>query len=431
MSINSLALINKSKSVNLSNNLFKKQIAKFGVWVHPQDSDIRYSLDEEWAKDVINNFRNKVAGRIPVPLTHTNDPQANAGELVDLSLSDDGSGLDGVLEIRRTDIANDIRDELIMDVSIAFEFNYKDEAGKNHGPTITHVALVNNPYLVGMKPFETLAEMSRIFTNQFKFNAIMLSNDNRLIEKGENIMAELSTIKLKNEKDTQIEITYSADDKEQTITVEAGAEFEVPADQEENVKAQMSNDEDKEEDNGNNDDTSEADEEGNEDSENESEEKESESEDKEEETEEETEDEVEDKSDIVSENARLKKELAQAKADKQYETLLKQGKIVPAQKEAFMALSTAEQSTTEIQLSKDKTIKFSSLISTLLEAGPAKVQFSEDGKDNDNNNKDNDPVANLDDGQKAALDRMGISHEDFAKYGNGVTTSAGDLTNKE
>jgi hypothetical protein len=342
--------------------VFRKQIAKFGKWVNPLFPIEFMELDEAWAKDIKKNFDAKVIDHVPVPLDHTDMTEANTGELIKLEIVP-GDGLYGYLDIRRPQTVEDINNGLIFDVSISFDWDYVDTAeGKKHGPTLLHVALVNNPYLKGMPSFEE-AQVGSYSEQWGKLQtALSLPKSDSVIMLSESKVKELQameTATVKNDKEYAVEITVKNEDGEEVKkTLAAGEETEVPKEQAEAVlesnyrqqltltpkmmarvtmtvmmrmvtkaKAVTSND---------------------------------------------------DKSNL-SETERkeledLRKKQALSEVESMYNTLLSNNKIVPAQKEKFMAL--AELHTTTVQLS-GKPVSLSRLVTGILEAGANVSKFSE------------------------------------------------------
>ena len=402
------------KIVNLSDNLFKKEVAKLGKYVDPFMPDQKMNLNREWAEQLVANFDSKIVHEIiPVPVTHTNDPEKNAGEVVALSI--EGNKLMAVLNIRREEIAEDIRNGLIFDVSISFDFDYIDtKKGERHGPALLHVALVNNPFIKKMSKFKELSEaINSVFEKEFSFNAIMLSEDNSNVES-----KELTMTTVKNEHNFDVELTYTEEGGSSvTVGLAAGTEIEVPETAVEDVKRQLSEAEapqDEEEKSEDSEESSEESSEGSEESKEDSEE-DSEEESSEEDSEEESKEDKPELSDSDKKDAKiaeLERKLAFGDAEKQFSELLKEGKVVPAQKEQIIALLS--QKSTEVSLSSDSQLSLSEAVYNLLKAGKKQVDFEEKGTETD----DDSSVSQLSEAQKAYLSKVGASVEDFEKYGN-------------
>lgn len=361
--------INRDTKVELADNeggkykRFKKQICQFGEYVDPNNTSKRMVLDKLFGKRLKENFDNGKYGVVAVPLGHPRNSSElaawNRGEMVNMELTDDG--INAVIEIRDDETAKSIENRNIPDVSMGFEDNYLDKkTGKFVGPLLKHVGLVVDPYIKGMRRFVPLAD---------EVPAVLFS-DSQDYEKEDKTM----TVKIKNDREFDVEVTYAVDSENKTETVAAGAEIEVPEDQAEAVKQQIA-DAEAPKDN---------------DKENELSEREKA---------------LADREAVLAE-----KEVAAAKRDAEakFNKLLSDGKVVPAQKDAFMALS--EASSTEIHLSDDETKTVDTLLSEFIEASPKLNLTDEKGTDGEGNGG-GDEVQLSEDEQ--SLTDLGLSEEDL------------------
>ena len=352
--------------------VFRKQIAKFGKWVNPLFPIEFMELDKEWAKSIVDNFNAGVIDRVPVPLDHTDQTEANTGEVIKLEIQDDG--IYGYLDIRRPNVVEDIVNGLIFDVSISFDWDYIDtENGDHHGPTLLHVALVNNPYLKGMPAFEEATQGS--FSKHFSklTTALALPNTGSVIMLSESKVKELSNMEeatVKNDKAYAVEITVKVDDDDVTKTLAPGEETTVPKDQAEAVLSQIEEAVDPEADK---DADADKDQDADKDADKDSDKDKDADADK---------DEDEDESE---QDKKDREELSELRAEKAFNALLSEGYITPAQKDKFMELSKAE-SKQAVNLSRDgKTVSLSlsEAMAELLKAGPKVAKFSENGSSKD------------------------------------------------
>ena len=361
--------INRDTKVELADNAggkykrFKKQICQFGEYVDPNNTSKRMVLDKLFGKRLKENFDGGKYGVVAVPLGHPRNSSElaawNRGEMVNMELTDDG--INAVIEIRDDETAKSIENRNIPDVSMGFEDNYLDKkTGKFVGPLLKHVGLVVDPYIKGMRRFVPLAD---------EVPAVLFS-DSQDYEKEDKTM----TVKIKNDREFDVEVTYAVDGENKTETVAAGAEIEVPEDQAEAVKQQIA-DAEAPKDN---------------DKENELSEREKA---------------LADREAVLAE-----KEAAAAKRDTEakFSKLLSDGKVVPAQKDAFMALS--EASSTEIHLSDDETKTVDTLLSEFIEASPKLNLTDEKGTDGEGNGG-GDEVQLSEDEQ--SLTDLGLSEEDL------------------
>lgn len=322
---------------------FWKMIAKYGDYVDPRGGDEPMRINKEKAEKFVENFKSGVRGYIPTPLGHPKTDaelaEKNKGELMDVDAREDG--LYGLLEIRDNSTAEAIEDKRIPDVSIAFDDDYQDKrTGKWVGATLRHVGLVVNPYLKGMAQFEpALSDASGA--------AVLFSDSVEANGDINNEKEEVTMGTVKNERDFPVEVTYTENDEEKKVTVEAGAEVEVPEDQVEAVTKQIA-------------DAVKPDEGGEEDEELSDEQKKEKA--------------LADREAAIAAKERA---LSEKEAEAKFATLLSEGKVVPAQKELYIALSSQSDTTVELSDGVEKSV--SVLLSEFLEKIPQGFKLTEEG----------------------------------------------------
>lgn len=366
--------ITENGSVELAENTetkfkrFWKQIAGYGEFVDPRGkSDKKMVLDKSWGERIVDNFKNGPIKRVPVPTGHpvtsAELAERTKGWLMDAEAREDG--LWGLIEARDAKTAQKIEDGLIVDTSVAFDEVYTDKkTGKIFRDVLKHVGLVNDPYIKGMEEFPAALSDGNLATILFSDGG----NNNNEEEKNMSVV--------KNDRDFTVEVKYQLEDTETTATIEAGAELEVPEDQVEAVTKQIA-----------------------------------EAVAPEEEEEEELSEEEKKAKELADREAAVaakEKELSDQKAEADYERLLSEGKIVPAQKDAFIALSAQGSATVELSDGESKTV--SVLLSELFEAAP-KLNLGEEGAEGDDKKAEDD--VELSDEEKATAKKLGISEDDM------------------
>ena len=183
---------------------------------------------------------------------------------------------------------------------------------------------------------------------------------------------------VKNDREFEVKVTYLEGEETKEAVIAAGAELEVPEDQAEAVTkliAEAVAPEEEEED-------------------------------------EELSDEQKKAKELADREAAVAKreaELSEQTAEADYERLLSEGKIVPAQKDAFIALSAQGSATIELSDGESKTV--SVLLSELFEAAPKLNLDDEQGKGGDDKKTEDD--VELSDEEKATAKKLGISEEDM------------------
>jgi len=136
--------------------IWKKQILKFGHWIHPEDKNIEFEITPEVAKQVVENFKKGVPEEAPVVLTHTDNPLAKVGAIKEFEVTEDG--LSVLMSVEDKEVNGNIEsNEKAPGVSVWLDLNYTDKkSGKDVGAVVKHVALVNHPYIEGMEGFQAV-----------------------------------------------------------------------------------------------------------------------------------------------------------------------------------------------------------------------------------------------------------------------------------
>ncbi len=357
---------------------FSKMLAGFGEFVDPRGGKKPMILDAKWAQGIVDNFANGPIKRVPMVMGH---PQTSAelaektrGWLKSLEVRKDG--LYGIFDIRKNDTAEDIENGILEQTSVAFDDNYQDKrTGKWYQNVLKHVGLVNDPYIRGMDAMEPV-EMSGGAAAAVLFSDGPNNNNNQ--------EEEVSMGKVKNERDFEVEVSYTDGEEQKTVKVAAGAEVEVPEDQVEAVTKQFA-DATAPESNENN-------EEGEELSEIEKA-----------------------KQELADKQAELDKqaaELAEQRAEQNYERLLSEGKIVPAQKDAYIALSSKGSASVELADGESKTV--SVLLAELMEAAPKGKHLSEEGEEGGEGGEEEE--VELSEEEKSLANDFGNTPEEIAEF---------------
>ncbi len=348
---------------------FKKQLLKKGKWYHSGADNGILEINENTLKKIVKNFKDKVVDHVTVPLTHTNDPSMNTGEVVELELTNDG--LDAICEIKEESIVEKIKKGLIKSISASFDPNYFDKKeGKYLGPALLHAALVHEPYIKGMRDFIALSDefKDRQIIDFEDINSIVVGKLDEMSAKINSLSETIEELKnngvnknMNEEKkeettETVVEPTSTEEKKEETnseVTMDGGqiasATIKV-----EDVKKEESV-ENKDE----NQPTTE------------------------------TEPAKTEEANVADTTAEQEKvELADAEVV--FNKFLKDGKILPVQKESFIKLYTSKKS---IQLSDDNTVDVKDMLKKLLELQPRLINFSEEGTSSETPIPGTTPVA--------------------------------------
>lgn len=407
-----------AKKVGTSGRLFKKQILPLGDWVDPLYPGEKMTFTREYFEQMAENFKKAVAGRISVPDYHANETtpegsRANTGEVVDLTVEDDG--LYAYLDIRNQEAAEGIDRDTIWDVSAKFTDNYQDtKHGIWHGPALLHVALVNNPYIKKMNPFTALADALHT-----KHGAAVRA----LSEAPETLKEE--TMKVTNTKDFPVEVKYTVDEKEVVVTLAPGEEHEVPTEEvATDVNAQIEAaeapaSEETEEEKTAREAQEAADAKAAEDAEAA---RKAEEDAKKGDTQE--------LSDTARELAETKHKLAMRDINDSYKELLSQGKLVPAMETSYKQLSEAIAGQSR-ELSDGNTVSLSEALTSFIAAMPKIVALDDERGKTDEETHEKAPWEKLSDAQREKLQASGITADSYNATGGKNGFSVADLNKKE
>lgn len=219
--------------------VFRKQILRMNQsFVHPADHSKRIKIDSAFAQKLVDNFKAGVCDIVQFPLVndknqHVENPDANLGQVVDLSYDDTGVYAD--IDVRKNP---ESIGTTVLGASAMMSLDYTDTiTGARKGPTLLHVAATNRPYLTNLAPYEAVA------LSNYDEEYVMLSPDNTDSDssetESENPMSlEELLAKLKEDFDIDVAALQaaakvdeeSADETPESKTDEAKAE-EAPADE--------------------------------------------------------------------------------------------------------------------------------------------------------------------------------------------------------
>lgn len=207
--------LNSSTDIDLAEDgTFRKQILKYGKWYHWSAQNGELQITKELVSTIVNNFKQKIIENVSVPLTHTDDPSKNTGKVVELIQTE--KGLDAIIEVKDKSIVQKIKDDLIKCISASIDPNYRVKtSNKFVGATLLHAALVQEPYIKGMRGFVPLSDD---FAGRpiFQFEDTELSVQQELT----NIKQQLIKLSMENENDNSTDDTKKEDDVENTDTAD-------------------------------------------------------------------------------------------------------------------------------------------------------------------------------------------------------------------
>lgn len=151
---------------------FKKHILSTGPLNYNTVAGGTLYIDDEYMDKIVENFKSGVCPIVQVPIVddsnkHSEDPTRNIGRVVDLSY--DGGKLYAIFDAEKH--AEDIGKTLIG-ASAMISTDYLDTRNKSRvGPTLLHMAITNRPHIVDLGEFEEIIAASGDSTDE----AVMLT----------------------------------------------------------------------------------------------------------------------------------------------------------------------------------------------------------------------------------------------------------------
>jgi hypothetical protein len=153
--------------------LFRKHILSEGT-LHYKGKKIE--VDSNFLNTLVKNFNDKKCDIVQVPIVgdnnnHTEDPERNIGEVVDLSI--ENGKLYSYIDARKETAAEELG-KTLLGASAMLATNYEDtSSGELVGPTLLHVAVTNRPHVLNLDDFEEVIAASSQSTDE----VILLSEE--------------------------------------------------------------------------------------------------------------------------------------------------------------------------------------------------------------------------------------------------------------
>lgn len=146
-----------AEPTSVSGSVFRKQILRYGEWLHPKAPGGKIKIDRELVEKIIANFRAKVLDHVPVPITHDDkDAVSSIGEIIDLEA--DEQGLWGIHHITDKDAVSKIDKKTWRGSSATLNLDWLDrESGERIGPVLMNNVITNLPVITKLAPFEAVA----------------------------------------------------------------------------------------------------------------------------------------------------------------------------------------------------------------------------------------------------------------------------------
>lgn len=171
--------------------LFRKHLLNLGNLRHPTTGKT-ITVDEKFVTKLQENFKNGVCDIVQVPLAndrneHTEDPERNIGEVVDIQLRD--SKVYAVIDVRDDKHADKLG-KTYLGASAMMHLDYTDtKTGERVGPTLLHSCVTNRPYVTGLDNYE---EILAATSDRSEDAAVLLTENTVVIDKPETEETEMA-----------------------------------------------------------------------------------------------------------------------------------------------------------------------------------------------------------------------------------------------
>lgn len=155
--------------------LFRKHILNLGELRHPTTGK-KIAIDDKFAKQLQDNFKAGYCDIVQVPLAdadnkHSEAPERNIGEVVDIEVKD--KKVYAVLDVRDDSHADKLG-KTYLGASAMMHLDYTDtKTGKKVGPTLLHSCVTNRPYVTGLENYEEIVAA----TDKSERAAVLLTTD--------------------------------------------------------------------------------------------------------------------------------------------------------------------------------------------------------------------------------------------------------------
>ncbi len=160
--------------------LFKKHLLNLGNLRHPATGKI-IKVDDEFVTKLKTNFNNKVCDIVQVPLAndkneHTEDPERNIGEVVDIQV--ENKKLYAFIDVRDDKHAEKMG-KTYLGASAMMHLDYTDtNTGKKVGPTLLHACVTNRPYVTGLEDYQEIVAATSDTSN----GAVLLTTETETVD---------------------------------------------------------------------------------------------------------------------------------------------------------------------------------------------------------------------------------------------------------
>lgn len=142
-----------------SGRLFRKHILNKGKLHHPGMAGVEIDVDDKFVATLTKNFQDGVCDIVQVPVAndkneHTEDPTRNIGEVI--GIEEKAGKVYALIDVR-DDASAEKLGKTMLGASAMMHLNYTNtKTGKKVGPTLLHTCVTNRPYVTGLEDYEEI-----------------------------------------------------------------------------------------------------------------------------------------------------------------------------------------------------------------------------------------------------------------------------------
>src|SRR6478735_9142734 len=143
--------------------VFEKQILKMGTLHHKGAKGGKVEIDDAFVDKLIENFDRGACDIVQMTIVdeknqHTEDPLRNIGEVIGLTKRD--GKVYAQVDVR-DDVAAPKLGKTLLGASASMFLDYTDtDTLSKVGPTMTHLAVTNRPYVLGLDAYKEVVQLS-------------------------------------------------------------------------------------------------------------------------------------------------------------------------------------------------------------------------------------------------------------------------------
>jgi hypothetical protein len=164
-----------------SGRLFRKHLLNKGELIYTKRGKSQVvNIDDNFIAALKRNFDNRVVDIVQVPVAgakneHTEDPFRNIGEVIDLT--EENGKIYAIIDVRKDEAADSLG-KTLLGASALIDLDALDTStGQKVGPALVHACVTNNPYVTGLEEYQEIVAASSDSLDKVAVFASTSTND--------------------------------------------------------------------------------------------------------------------------------------------------------------------------------------------------------------------------------------------------------------